>query len=269
MKIGVAQLNSNDDTQQNFEQIKELVLKAQLENPEIIFFPENSLYFRINPDSDVKPISLDDQIISDLKDLCVKTNIALHFTTAVVENNKVFNASVLIDTKTSAKIIYKKIHLFDIELEGQKPIKESDVFEHGELPSIFDISGLKFGSSICYDIRFAELYSVYAKAGVDAILVPAAFLVKTGLAHWEILLRARAIESQCYIIAPTQAGVHQSVSNEFKRETFGHAMVIDPWGKIVALKMSGVDCFFVELDPELIRNTRQQIPMKNHRRIDF
>ena len=124
-------------------------------------------------------------------------------------------------------------------------------------------------SSICYDIRFAELYSVYAKAEVDIILVPAAFLVKTGQAHWEVLLRARAIESQCYVIASAQAGTHHSQAGILSRETFGHSMIVDPWGDVKAFKTTEVGVVFAELSQDLIRNVRKQIPMKNHRRIDF
>ena len=269
MKIGVAQLNSNDDIQQNFDQMKNLILAAESEKPEVIFFPENSLFFRINTEDSIKAINLKDKVITDLKNLCKKTQISIHFTTAILDNDDIFNASVLIDTKFTAKLLYKKIHLFDISLNEQLPMRESDVFSHGNDPVIFNIKDFKIGSSICYDIRFAELFSVYAKAEVDIILVPAAFLIKTGLAHWEVLLRARAIESQCYVIAPAQSGGHRSAFGDFKRETFGHSMLIDPWGKIIEVKNDGVGCFFVDLDRDLIRNMRQQIPMKSHRRIDF
>lgn len=269
MKIGIAQLSSNDDIQQNYEQIKKILLNAKSEKPEVIFFPENSLFFRISPSAAIQPVSLNDKVIFDLKEICAEVKIAIHLTTAVTENDQVFNASIWIDTNLNAKIIYKKIHLFDIALDGQLPMRESDVFVHGNDPVIFNINDFKVGSSICYDVRFAELYSVYAKAEVDVILVPAAFLVKTGLAHWEVILRARAIESQCYVIAPAQSGGHRSALGEFKRETFGHSLLIDPWGQIIQTKTEGIGCFFAELDRNHIQNVRKQIPMKTHRRIDF
>ncbi len=273
MKIGIAQLNSNDDAQKNLAQIKQIISQSQSQKPAMIFFPENSLYMRINPNEAVKAVSLDDAIIAELKDICAEAQIAIHLTTPIKENLEIFNASVLIDSKHHAKIIYKKIHLFDIELTDQEPIRESDAFAPGNEPVVFQIEDFKIGSSICYDIRFAELYSVYAKAEVDVILVPAAFLVKTGRAHWQVLLRARAIESQCYVIAPAQAGIHQSGLSELKRETFGHSMIIDPWGEVSAVKTDGVGIFFAELSHELIQKVRQQIPMKihrrSHRRIDF
>lgn len=269
MKIGIAQLNSTDNIRENFNQIKEIILAAQPEKPEVIFFPENSLYFRIDPNSGIEAISLNDKIISDLKDLCAQVQIAIHLTTAIDESGKIYNASIWIDTKRNVRILYKKIHLFDVELSGQKPLRESDVFASGNDPIVFNIKEFKVGSSICYDIRFAELYSIYARAEVDILLVPAAFLVKTGLVHWEVLLRARAIESQCYVIASAQAGVHRSTLNELSRETFGHSMIVDPWGEIKAMRATGAGIIYAELDRDLIQNVRKQIPMRNHRRIDF
>lgn len=268
MKIAIAQLNSTDDVQHNFLQIKKIILDAKTEKPEVIFFPENSLYFRIDPSSDIKAVLLDNLIICDLKKICEDTQIAIHITTAILENGKTYNASIYIDNTGGARVVYRKIHLFDIELAGQLPIRESDFFEQGLRPEIFQIRDFKIGSSICYDVRFAELYSVYAKAEVDIVVVPAAFLVKTGGAHWETLLRARAIESQCYVVAAAQAGEHKSVTG-LVRETYGHSMLIDPWGRIVVLKQDGVGVIYGEILHEAVQFVRQQIPMRNHRRIDL
>lgn len=269
MKIGIAQLNSNDSIPDNLNQIKKIILDAQKEKPELIIFPENSLFFRIDQAAQVQAIGLEDKVVSELKDICALTGIKIHFTTAILEAGRVFNASVLIDTSRNARIVYKKIHLFDIDLSGQKPIRESDVFAHGSAPAVLSIDEMKIGSSICYDIRFSELYSVYAKAEVDLIVVPAAFLVKTGQAHWEVLLRARAIESQCYVIASAQSGTHQSKVSELFRETYGHSMIIDPWGEIKAIRKDGVGIIFAEINRNLIEEVRKQIPMRSHRRIDL
>ncbi|AGH94995.1 carbon-nitrogen hydrolase family protein [Pseudobdellovibrio exovorus] len=269
MKIGIAQLNSNDDVRSNFEQIKQIILSSEKEKPEIIFFPENSLFFRISNDKNLEAISLEDQVIVDLQVLCAKQQVAIHLTTAVKENGKVYNATIFIDKNGVAKTVYKKIHLFDIELQDQKPIRESDVFAGGSETSTIQVADFKIGNSICYDVRFAELYSKYAKQDVDLIVIPAAFLVKTGMVHWDVLLRARAIESQCYVVAPAQAGEHQSSLGPWKRETYGHSMLVSPWGETLALKPDGVGIIYAELDLNLIRNVRKQIPMKNHRRIDF
>lgn len=269
MKIGIAQLNSTDNLQQNLLQIKKLILNANAVKPDLIVFPENTLYFRIDQSEKVEAIGLDHEIMTELKEVCAATGIKIHFTTAVLEDGRVFNASVLIDSERNARVVYKKIHLFDIELSGQEPIRESDVFVHGQLPAVFKSDGFAIGSSICYDIRFSELYSVYAKAEVDVILVPAAFLVKTGQAHWEVLLRARAIESQCYVIAAAQSGVHWSTKSSQSRETYGHSMIIDPWGEVKAANATGVGIIFADLSRKFIEEVRKQIPMRSHRRFDL
>lgn len=269
MKIGIAQLNSVDSLEKNLTQIQKIIGDSQKHNPDLIVFPENSLFFRIRQDQKIEPVSLSSDIIRQLEQSCRDNNVSIHFTTPVLENDMVFNASILIERNSSAKVVYRKIHLFDIELQGQKPIRESDVFSEGRAPAILDYGGIKFGNSICYDIRFAELYSVYAKAAVDVILVPSAFLVKTGRDHWETLLRARAIESQCYVVASAQAGVHKSVATDDLRETYGHSMLIDPWGNILAIKESDVGVLYGDILKAEIEKVRRQIPMSFHRRIDF
>ncbi len=269
MKIGVVQLTSTDDTAENLKKIKNIIINSQAEKPEILFFPENSLYFRIKSNETVKPLKISSPEVLELQALSIEYDVALHLTTAMEDAGEVFNASVLIDRKNPPQILYRKLHLFDIALHGQKPIRESDSFKHGPKPHIFELGGFKIGSSICYDIRFAELYSFYAKNEVDLILIPAAFLVKTGQAHWEILLRARAIESQCYIVAAGQVGVHRSSQHSETRETYGHSMVVDPWGNILQSKADTEGVVFCELDKEEVSKVRLQIPMHNHRRNVF
>jgi predicted amidohydrolase len=152
--------------------------------------------------------------------------------------------------------------LFDIQLAGQEAIRESDEFNHGDGPSILDIKGWKWGLSICYDLRFSELYSKYAHQAVDIISVPAAFLVPTGEAHWHTLLRARAIESQAFVVASAQSGSHKGI-----RETYGHSLIVNPWGAIL-LDMTTVGVSVMELKKSDIKRVREQIPMSSHRRLN-
>lgn len=266
MKIAVAQLNSTDDIKENLKQMSAIVAEAAVEKAAAIFFPENSLFFRLSQEEKVLPVCLQGPEILELQNLCNKHQLAIHFTSAVQDQGHVYNASVLLEPGCAAQLVYKKMHLFDIELQGQKPIRESDSFKQGSEPNIFSLGGLKFGSSICYDVRFAELYALYARQQVDIILVPAAFLVKTGQAHWEVLLRARAIESQCYLVASAQAGVHRSVHDSQNRETFGHSMVVDPWGHVVQCLTEGVGVFYYDINKDEIEKVRRQIPMHQHRR---
>ncbi len=271
LKIALAQLNSVNSTEKNFAEIEKLILSCNalpdLEKPKLILFPENSLFFRIDENEKVKALNISDSIFIKLQKLSNEMKIYLHLTTAIEEAGKIWNTSVLISPTEKIKILYKKIHLFDIALVDQKPIRESDVFTHGEEASVFEIEGVKFGSSICYDIRFSELYSEYAKAEVDVLLVPSAFLVKTGIAHWEVLLRARAIESQCFLLAAAQSGKHHSVTSEQFRETYGHTLAIGPWGDVLGVLKQETGLLFFDIDPEQCIRVRKQIPMKNHRRL--
>jgi nitrilase len=271
LNIALAQVTSTDRIEANLRQIMDMVRAASQQSetirPRVIFFPENSLYFRIKSDEKLPQIFLESPEFKTLEALSEETNIYLHLTSTIFDDGKNWNASVLISPGLKSKIIYRKIHLFDITLTGDKSIRESDVFTHGGEVTQFDIEGFKFGSSVCYDIRFSELYHKHALAGVDAIVVPAAFLVKTGMVHWEILLKARAIESQCYVVAPAQWGTHQSVNGQHSRETFGHSMIVGPWGQNFEQKKEGVGLIYARLDKDECLKVRSQIPMKDHRRI--
>jgi predicted amidohydrolase len=269
MKIALAQLNSIDQVAQNLESIKKLVKLAQLEKPEIIFFPENSLFFRIKSEAEIEALALTNSVFLELADLANQTQIALHLTTAIRDlDSKDYNASIIICPNQKPEVTYRKIHLFDIDLAGHKPIRESDCFAYGKDENIFEFKGFRFGSSICYDLRFSELYFRYAQKEVDVILIPAAFLVKTGQAHWETLIRARAIESQCYVLAAAQSGRHQSQVSEAFRDTYGHTMAADPWGRVVGFLEKDVGLVYCELQKSEIESVRRQIPMKNHRRLE-
>ncbi len=269
MKIALAQLNSVDHVPTNLDAIIKLIDEAcrQVAAPRLIVFPENSLFFRI---SGIEPLAVAEtaKALVQLQVEAKKYSVNLHLTTALIDaDGKTYNGSVLIRESGILEIIYRKVHLFDIALTGQKPIRESDVFAGGSSASTFKIDDIKFGNSVCYDIRFAELYAAYAKQEVDVILVPAAFLVKTGQAHWDILLRARAIESQCYVLAPAQAGIHQSVTTSNQRETFGHTTAVGPWGEVLEQKIDGIGLVYVEVNKQSIATVREQIPMKSHRRL--
>ncbi|MBL8531089.1 MAG: carbon-nitrogen hydrolase family protein [Hyphomonadaceae bacterium] len=172
-------------------------------------------------------------------------------------NGKVFNRSFLFSDTGKIAARYDKINLFDVELGGGESYRESATFEGGAKAVLAEgPMGAKIGLSICYDLRFAPLYNAYAQAGAEIITVPAAFTVPTGQAHWETLLRARAIESLCYVIAPAQGGVHED-----GRSTYGHSMIIDPWGKVLAQLDHDAPGFIVaDLDLDAVGAARGKIP---------
>lgn len=261
-------MTSVDDVEKNFLQMEKAILLAAAQSAAIVFFPENCLYMRIKEGEEIPGVSIADPVFQKLTDLSKKHRVSLHLGSVPLrEGGKLSNATIFIENG-NLKLTYRKIHLFDIELEGHKPIRESDVFHRGLQPEILEFEDWRFGQSICYDLRFAELYLAYAKEKVDAILIPSAFLVPTGQAHWDVLTRARAIESQAFVIAAAQAGTHVSVRGSGQRSTYGHSLVVDPWGrKLVEASPDRAEVLIVELDKKLIQSVRGQIPMHSHRRL--
>jgi deaminated glutathione amidase len=173
------------------------------------------------------------------------------------------NASLVYSPKGKCVSRYDKIHLFRYD-NGRERYDESAVLLAGDTPVAFDCTtrdgqSWRVGQSVCYDLRFAELYRVLA---ADVLLVPSAFTHGTGMAHWEVLLRARAIENQAYVIASAQGGVHEN-----GRRTWGHSMVIDPWGEVMAMHAEGPGVALAEIDVERLRSVREQLPTLQHRRL--
>ncbi|MBO9666938.1 MAG: carbon-nitrogen hydrolase family protein [Bdellovibrio sp.] len=267
--VAAAQMTSIDDTDANLMQMEALLEDIfKTHKPRLVGFPENCLYMRVKEGDKIHGFTLAHEAFARLAELAQKYDTYLHLGSVPLQiEGHLYNSSVLITPKGEVRSTYQKLHLFDIHLEGQKPIRESDVFRHGQRPSVIEVDGWKIGETICYDVRFAELFSQYARKEVDLILVPAAFLVKTGEAHWEILLRARAIESQSYLMASAQGGTHTGVSGGV-RETYGHSLIIDPWGTVAGqVERRAVGFTVVTLSKERVEGVRRQIPMKFHRRL--
>jgi deaminated glutathione amidase len=180
-----------------------------------------------------------------------------------LNDGRVRPASLVFNPAGELAARYDKIHLFDVEVsDKQSRYAESDSFEAGDTPVNLDTDCGRLGLSICYDIRFPELYRHYFSQHVDLVTVPSAFTKVTGEAHWEVLLRARAIENQCYVIGAGQGGVH----NE-RRETFGHSMIVDPWGRVLDVLAAGEGVVVADIDHEMLREIRQRMPVLKHRRL--
>ncbi len=267
LSVIVCQMNSVDNVDTNFQQIESLVQSIP-QTAEIAFFPENCLYMRLKEGQKIPGLTFEHPVFEQLKKLSRDRGIVLHLGSIPLrEEGKLTNATVTVRPEGSVECTYRKMHLFDITLEGQAPIRESDVFNHGPTPEVLNVKDWQLGQTICYDIRFAEIYSFYAKKRVDVLLVPAAFLVKTGQAHWEVLLRARAIESQSYVVAAAQAGTHTNAQGD-QRKTYGHSMVISPWGDVLYKGSSDKpEAHFIELEAAQVEAVRRQIPMHSHRRL--
>jgi predicted amidohydrolase len=173
---------------------------------------------------------------------------------------KTYNTCVVVDPHGALVSRYRKMHLFDIDLPGRAVLRESASVAPGRAPVVCETPLARIGLSICYDVRFPELYrELVAVRGAQVVVVPAAFTVPTGAAHWHVLLRSRAIENQCYVVAPAQAGQH----NE-KRASYGHTLIIDPWGTILDEIPADEGLAMAEIDLDLIDETRQRMPCLQH-----
>jgi len=172
---------------------------------------------------------------------------------------RTYNTALVLGPGGELAARYRKIHLFDVDIPGGATLRESDATARGEAGLVVRSHGLGLGVTICYDVRFPELYRRLWRAGADVMLVPAAFTAHTGRAHWHLLLRARAIENQAYVVAAAQAGHHNA-----KRESFGHSMIVDPWGTIVAELPEGEGVVVAELDPAVLAKIRRNMPCATH-----
>jgi nitrilase len=178
------------------------------------------------------------------------------------DDNKVRAACLVYDDQGGQVARYDKVHLFDVSVpETGEVYRESASIEAGNRRVVVDTPFGRIGLAVCYDLRFPEFFRAMSQHGVDILVFPAAFTLETGAAHWEVLLRARAIENLCYVIAPNQGGVHAN-----GRKTFGHSMVIDPWGKVLACVETGEGAALAEIEPTRLTQVRAAFPVLNHRR---
>lgn len=265
LQIAVLQLSSNESIDRNLEQIVDQLEKLPSGQIDLVCLPENSLFFRIKRATAMPEIPLIHRAFVKLQSIVDAQRFALMVTTPLTENRLTSNATVLLEPGKSPKVLYRKVHLFDVDVLGAPSVRESEAFDYGAEPTVWTWKGWRIGLSICYDLRFSELYRAYSKAGVDLILIPSAFLVPTGQAHWEVLVRARAIESQCFVAAAAQGGEHLGETGE-KRYTYGHSLVVNPWGEVVLELSEANRTGFVKIDTSLCERVRQQIPMAEHRR---
>jgi predicted amidohydrolase len=264
LNVAVVELTSTDEVAFNLDQISQLISKVDA--VDLICLPENCLYFRIDKASPMIDFAIDDPAIQKLQMIVEHKQTALMLGSIPLrENGYRTNASVLLEPGKLPQVLYRKLNLFDVDVSGAPSVRESDVFRHGSESRVFEFHGWKIGLSICYDIRFPELYLQYALCGVDLVLIPAAFLVPTGRAHWEILIRARAIESQCFVVAAAQGGEHIGQNGE-TRHTYGHSLVVGPWGEVLLQMAAPKKIEVVKLDKNVIEKVRRQIPMSYHRR---
>jgi deaminated glutathione amidase len=265
MKIAALQMVSTSDVGRNLDVAASLIDEAVRSGAKLVALPE---YFCLLGRRDTDKLAVaeadgDGPIQRMLADAARRAQVwvvggTLPMRTANPE--RVRNSCCVYGPDGQRVARYDKIHLFAYD-NGRERYDEGRVLEAGDTPMAFDAEGLRIGLSVCYDVRFPELYRALGKLPCDLICVPSSFTYTTGLAHWELLLRARAVENQCYVIAPAQGGTHEN-----GRRTFGHSLVADPWGEVLACRDEGAGVVLADIDRARIEEVRKQLPALSHRR---
>lgn len=263
MKTACIQLCNSSDIDANLRRAVALIKDAHGKGAKFIATPENTLIMTSNPKTLFAKIKgeQDTQAITLFSNLAHELGIYLLIGSMAIKrsDDKAANRSFLFGPEGKILARYDKIHLFDVDINATETWRESANYTPGQSPALAPIDGFCLGLSICYDLRFAALYKYYAKHGANILSVPAAFTAVTGKAHWQTLLRARAIETSAYVIAPAQGGVHED-----GRATWGHSMIINPWGDIIAeLDHDQPGFCLADLSLETIKRERARIPAWN------
>ena len=204
-----------------------------------------------------------DATLTTLREVARKLAIYIHIGSLAIKASpeKAANRSFLIDRRGEVVARYDKIHMFDVDLAGGESYRESNTYRPGELAMVADLPWGRLGLTVCYDLRFPALYRALAEAGASFLAIPSAFTRQTGEAHWHVLQRARAIENGCFVFAAAQGGKHEN-----GRETYGHSLVVDPWGRILAEGGTEPGVVMAQIDPSEVVAARSRIPSLHHGR---
>jgi len=266
MRVAVIQMRSVDDLATNLASARELIGEAARGGAELVALPENFSFMRGEGLPYPCAQGLDGEIIGTLRELARAHGLWLLGGTfpEAAADGRVHNTSVMISSAGELEAVYRKIHLFDVDLRAQGGLlfQESASIAPGrEVVTVKTPFGV-VGMSVCYDLRFPELYRRHADAGARILAVPSAFAKETGRDHWEVLLRARAIENQCFVLAPAQWGQHTAA-----RASHGRSMVIDPWGVVLAVAPDRPCAVVVDCDLGQLERVRASLPVLRHRRV--
>jgi predicted amidohydrolase len=263
MRVGLVQINSQEDRHRNVARAVELIGQAAAQGAQLVALPEYTTFLGR---SEVQPQHVEDidgETAQALSAAAKRHNVWIHGGSLIERSGqplKNYNTSLVFNPNGERVAMYRKIHLFDVDI-APGSYRESDSLIPGEDIVTTDINGVRLGLTICFDVRFPELYRALALAGAKIIAVPAAFTAFTGKDHWEVLLRARAIENQCYIIAPAQWGEHP-----VGRMCYGRSMIINPWGTVIAQAADGEGVVVANLDMADLERIRTAVPSLANRR---
>lgn len=267
MRIALCQMKVHNDKDRNLEKAEEMIRRAYEKDTDIVILPEmfncpyDNSYFREYSESpkDGKTTNRISKLAKELEIYIIAGSIP-----ELDENDNVYNTSFVYDRKGNMIAKHRKVHLFDIDVEGGVTFKESDVLTAGDKPTVFNTEFCKIGLQICYDIRFPELSRMMVKEGAKIIITPGAFNMTTGPSHWESLFKIRALDNQVYTL-----GCSPAQNEEASYNSYGHSIVVDPWGEVIDSLGFEEGLIIEEINLNKIDNIRQQLPLLKHRRLDI
>ena len=267
MRVALCQMRSGEDVEANVSTAERLLLEAADGDADLAALPEVFTYLGSAPgriaSAEPVPGQTTDRLATIARD---RSMWVLGGSLIEKDGERIYNTSTLFDRTGELVARYRKIHLYDVDLAGQPPFRESATFAPGDQLVTHETDVARVGLSICYDLRFPELYRGLMVLGAEVLMVPAQFQHETGKDHWEVLLRARAIENQCFVVAPGQWGTFGAP--EKGRRSFGNSMAIDPWGRVLVRAPEESDgVWSAELDLGELRRIRQSLPALQHRRL--
>jgi len=264
-KAAMIQMRSGLNPGANIDAAVRLIGEAKASGADYVLTPEmtNILAARREQLFAAVVVEEADASLATLRELARRLEIYVHVGSLAIRlsNDKAANRSFLIDPKGEIVARYDKIHMFDVDLAGGESYRESYNYRPGELAVLADLPWGRLGLTVCYDLRFPALYRALAEAGASMLAIPSAFTKQTGEAHWHVLVRSRAIENGCFVFAAAQGGKHEN-----GRETFGHSLIVDPWGRIIAEGGTEPGVVMAEINPAEVANARARIPSLQHGR---
>lgn len=272
-KVSVVQMTSTGDALANLSAAERLVGMAAEDGAKLVVLPECFAF--LGPEEGklaiAEPLPEGGPILARMQDLARTRGVELvlggHWERASASDRKVRNACVHLGARGEVKRVYRKIHLFDVDLPDGTKLEESATVEPGDEVVATDTAFGKLGLSVCYDVRFPELYRRLVDHGAIALAIPAAFTLTTGKDHWHVLLRARAIEAQCFVLAAAQDGRHVLRDGSGRRQSYGHSMIVDPWGVVLAECGEGEGWAVARLRFSDLERVRAALPSLRHRRL--
>ena len=271
--VACVQFTAGPDPEPNIATVSELIRRARDAGADFVTTPEASNFIESGQKRREKARhESDDPFLAAMRDLARETGAWILVGSLVIDptgepdagdETRLANRSFLLDAQGGIVAKYDKIHLFDIDLPNGESIRESNAYRPGKRSVIAETPWGKLGMTVCYDVRFPHLYRMLAQAGADFLSVPSVFTVPTGQAHWEVLLRSRAIENGAFLFAPAQTGEHTA-----GRKSYGHSLIVDPWGEVLAAGGEQVGIITAKIDPARVAKVRGNLPSLRHDR-DF